>query len=186
MTDFFADLERQLVHATAERPQRLRRARARRGALLATVLLAVLACGAGLASALSGDGSDGGTARPAGLTGTTATAVAPAPTQTTLAGHPFTVAVLNGTRIPGLARGVATRLQNAKFKIGNVTNATDQTRAETEVAYAPGYNVEAGQVAGAIGLQDFTLIPIDAGSRAIAGRIPKVVVLVGSDQNTAP
>jgi hypothetical protein len=176
MTDFFADLERQLVDATAQRPQRLRRARARRGAVLATMLLAVLACGAGLASALSGGGDGGGSARPAGHRAT----------QTTAAGHPFTVAVLNGTAVPGLARGVANRLQNGRFKIGNVTNAAAHDHTQTHVEYVPGYDVEAGQVAGTIGLQDFTLTPIDAGSRVLAGDSAKVVVIVGADQDATP
>jgi hypothetical protein len=94
------------------------------------------------------------------------------------------VAVLNAGTVPGLARGVASRLQNVGFKIGNVTNAADQSRTATHVAYAPGRRREAQQVATAIGVRT-ALQPLTAGVRAVAGRDALVVVLVGSDQNAA-
>jgi hypothetical protein len=187
MTDFFDDLERQLVTATQHRPQRLRRARARHVAALATVLVAVLAGGAGLATALS-NGGDGGTGigAPAATTPSTPaerTTVAPTtPSQS----RRFTVAILNGTAVPGLARGVANRLQNANFKIGNVTNAAAQDHATTMVHYAPGRQLAAMQVAARIGVKDTVLRPISHDERAIAGTQATVVVIVGSDQNTSP
>jgi hypothetical protein len=98
----------------------------------------------------------------------------------------YTVAVLNGTAVPGLARGVSNRLQNAKFKIGNVTNAADQTRSATQVEYARGHRAEADSVAKAIDVGNDAIIPLTAGSKTIAGEGATVVVTVGSDQNTDP
>ncbi|HMJ37490.1 MAG TPA: LytR C-terminal domain-containing protein [Baekduia sp.] len=185
MTDFFDDLERQLVAATAERPRRLRRARARHGAVLATVLLALLAGGAALATALTGAGTGDDPGRPA-APATTAQTVTVDPQTGQIAPGSFTVAILNGTAVPGLARGVANRLQNAKFKIGNVTNAARQDHAATVVHYAPGRIGEASRVAAAINPGDTALRPITAADRAIAGAQASVVVIVGSDQNTSP
>jgi hypothetical protein len=98
----------------------------------------------------------------------------------------YTVAVLNGTAVPGLARGVANRLQNTKFKIGNVTNAADQSRSATLVEYAPGHLAEAQAVAKSIDVGKDAIQAVDPGSRAIAGEQASVVVIVGSDQNTSP
>jgi LytR cell envelope-related transcriptional attenuator len=98
----------------------------------------------------------------------------------------YTVAVLNGTAVPGLARGVANRLQNTKYKIGNVTNAADQTRSATQVEYAPGHRAEADSVAKAIDVGSDAIVPLTAGSKTIAGDQATVVVTVGSDQNANP
>jgi LytR cell envelope-related transcriptional attenuator len=98
----------------------------------------------------------------------------------------YTVAVLNGTAVAGLARGVAIRLQNTKFRIGNVTNAADQSRSATLVEYAPGHLAEAQAVAKAIDVGKDAIQAVDPGSRAIAGEQASVVVIVGSDQNTSP
>jgi hypothetical protein len=189
MTDFFADLERQLVDATPRRAQRLRRARVRRAAAVATVLLALVAGGSGLAVAVGG--SDGGTSaggRPA------ATPPAPTTERTVPSGFDatprrgsYTVSVLNATTVPGLARGVANRLQNARFKIGNVTNAATQDRAQTHVFYAtPSCRTAALDVARAIDVSPDAVVPATVAERAIAGDQAKVIVSVGSDQNTAP
>ncbi|HEY6761027.1 MAG TPA: LytR C-terminal domain-containing protein [Baekduia sp.] len=98
----------------------------------------------------------------------------------------YEVAVLNGTTVPGLARGVATRLQNTKFKIGTVTNAATQTRSATLVEFAPGHRAEADAVAKAIDVQSDSIQPLSAGSKTIAGDKATVVVTVGADQNTSP
>jgi hypothetical protein len=98
----------------------------------------------------------------------------------------YTVAVLNGTAVPGLARGVSNRLQNSKFKIGNVTNAADQSRSATLVEYSPGHLAEAQSVAKAIDVGKDAIQKLDPGSRAIAGEAASVVVIVGADQNTPP
>jgi hypothetical protein len=98
----------------------------------------------------------------------------------------YTVAVLNGTAVPNLARGVANRLENTKFRIGNVTNAADQSRSATLVQYAPGHLAEAQAVAKAIDVGKDAIQGVDPGSRAIAGEQASVVVIVGADQNTLP
>jgi hypothetical protein len=95
-----------------------------------------------------------------------------------------TVAVLNGTTVPGLARGVADKVQKAKFKIGNVTNALDQTRSATLVEFAPGKRREALLVARTIGVGPDAVQAVDSGTRTIAGEGAQVVVTVGADQNT--
>jgi hypothetical protein len=98
----------------------------------------------------------------------------------------YTVAVLNGTTVPGLARGVANRLQNTKFKIGNVTNAATQDRSATLVEFATGHRAEADAVAKAIEVGRDAIQPLSPGSKTIAGDQATVVVTVGSDQNTSP
>jgi len=92
------------------------------------------------------------------------------------------VAVLNGTTIPGLARGVGNKLQQDGWKLGNVTNATDQTRSATLVLYAPGHKAQALDVAKAIGLGSDVVGQVDSGNRLIAGDEAAVVVVVGADQ----
>jgi hypothetical protein len=184
MRDFFDDLERQLVAATPQRRARLRRARVRRTAAIGSVLVALLAGGAGIAVAVGGDEQDGHGA----AAGHAATTSAPPPATTTAppARGTFVVAILNGTAVPGLARGVANRLQNAKYKIGNVTNAAAQNRATTLVEYAPGHRAEADRVAQTIDVRPDAIQPLSAASKTIAGDAATVVVTVGSDQNTSP
>jgi hypothetical protein len=99
----------------------------------------------------------------------------------------YTVSVLNGTAVPGLARGVAVRLQNDGWtKIGTVTNAADQTRSQTLVEYAPNHRREALAVAKAIDVGTDAVQALSSGSRTIAGDAAAVVVTVGADQNTPP
>jgi hypothetical protein len=98
----------------------------------------------------------------------------------------YKVAVLNGTTVPGLARGVANRLQNTKFAIGNVTNAATQDRSATLVEFAPGHRAEADAVAKAIDVGRDAIQELSPGSKTIAGDQATVVVTVGSDQNTSP
>jgi hypothetical protein len=98
----------------------------------------------------------------------------------------YTIAVLNGTTTPGLARGVASRLQGAKFKTGTVTNAADQSHSATIVQFAPKHRGEALEVAKAIDVKSDAVQPLDQGARALAGTDAIVVVTVGQDQNVSP
>jgi hypothetical protein len=98
----------------------------------------------------------------------------------------YEVSVLNGTTVPGLARGVATRLQNTRFKIGTVTNAATQDRSATLVEYLPGHLAEGEAVAKAIDVGSDSIQKLTAGSKTIAGDSATVVVTVGSDQNQTP
>ena len=95
-----------------------------------------------------------------------------------------TVAVLNGTTVPGLAREVGTKLQNAGFKLGTVTNAPDQARSATIVAYEPGHINEARVVARLIHVGADAVKQIDQSTAVVAGQDAFVVVTVGADQST--
>ncbi len=195
MTDFFDDLERQLVDAAPRRRARLRRARAQRAAAVAGVLAALLAGGGGIAAAVGGGEQDGHGA-PAGRSPATTTSHAAATTRLSPpppgpAPDSYEVAVLNGTTIPGLARGVATRLAAREIRVGQVTNAPVHGRTETAVYYrTPDCIAAANQVAAALDLgadgRRFTLRPITAAQTALIGEGPVVVVVVGSDQNSRP
>jgi hypothetical protein len=94
------------------------------------------------------------------------------------------VAVLNGTTVPGLAREVGTKLQNAGFKLGTVTNAPDQARSATVVAYQPGHVNEARVVARLIHVGTDAVKQIDQSTAVVAGQGAFVVVTVGADQST--
>jgi hypothetical protein len=94
-----------------------------------------------------------------------------------------TVAVLNGTTIPGLARSAGTKLQNAGFKLGTVTNAPDQARSATVVSYQPGHINEARVVARLIHVGTDAVKPIDQSTQVVAGQDATVVVTVGADQS---
>jgi hypothetical protein len=93
-----------------------------------------------------------------------------------------TVAVLNGTTVPGLAAQVADQLEQGGFKRGQVTNAADQQRATTTVQYAPGQRRAADEAAGIVKVARSAVKPIDANTQAIAGPDADVVVTVGADR----
>jgi hypothetical protein len=85
--------------------------------------------------------------------------------------------------VPGLAREVGTKLQNAGFKLGTVTNAPDQARSATIVAYQPGHENEARVVARLIHVGSDAVKPIDQSTAVVAGQDAFVVVTVGADQS---
>jgi hypothetical protein len=93
------------------------------------------------------------------------------------------VGVLNGTTVPGLARSVADKLEARKYRIGTVTNAPDQQRSATQVAYQPGSVRMARDVARIIDVGSDAVVPIDEVTSATAGPDALVVVTVGSDQS---
>jgi hypothetical protein len=154
---------------------------------LCTIVVAILAAGGLAAAAITtsdnATSSGGPAATPTqdhGLTVPPTGAATPAP-------DAFTTAVLNATTVPGLARGVANRLANAKFKIGTITNAATQDVSTTQVYYADVACIPAAtEVAAAIGLRDFALLKATRGLRALAGNSAWVIVMVGSDQDTSP
>jgi hypothetical protein len=129
--------------------------------------------------------ADNGSAS-SGSSGSSTTKKKPAPAASAPKPGTYEVAVLNGTTVPGLARGVANRLQSNKYKIGNVTNAATQDRSQTLVEYAQGHRAEADQVAKAIDVGSDAIQPLSAGSKTIAGDTATVVVTVGADQNVSP
>jgi hypothetical protein len=97
-----------------------------------------------------------------------------------------TVSVLNGTATAQLAHRVATKLTGLGYKEGNVRTAADQTRTATVVAYLPGHQRAALEVAKSLKLGPASVQPIDQNTQAVAcdpgtACAAGVVVTVGSD-----
>jgi LytR cell envelope-related transcriptional attenuator len=86
--------------------------------------------------------------------------------------------VLNGTTVPGLAAQVGDRVQSEGFRLGNITNGSNQQRAQSVVLYAPGASRQAVLVSRRLGIAGRQ--PMDAESQALGGSA-KVVVVVGRD-----
>jgi hypothetical protein len=91
-----------------------------------------------------------------------------------------TVAVLNGTTVPGLAKQIGDRVESHGFRLGTVANAVDQEqqRAESVVLYAPRHQREARAVNRRLGIGQRE--PIDPASQELAGDAT-VVVIAGAD-----
>jgi hypothetical protein len=90
-----------------------------------------------------------------------------------------TVAVLNGTTVPGLAATLGDQVGAAGFRVGTVWNFTDNQLAESVVQYAPGHEREAAAVARKVGISQRE--PINSSTRDLAGDAT-VVVIVGADK----
>ncbi len=91
-----------------------------------------------------------------------------------------TVAVLNGTTVPGLAKQVGDKVVARGFRLGTVANTADQEqqRAESVVLFAPGHRDEARAVGKRLSITQRQ--PIDPGSQQLAGDAT-VVVIAGAD-----
>jgi hypothetical protein len=90
-----------------------------------------------------------------------------------------TVAVLNGTTVPGLAAALSDQIAAAGFKKGTINDFSDQQLAESVVQYAPGHQAEAKAVSRRVGISQ--LEPVTADSRALAGDAT-VIVIAGADK----
>jgi len=90
-----------------------------------------------------------------------------------------TVAVLNGTTVPGLAAALRDRISAAGFKKGTINDFSDQQLAESVVEYAPGRQAEAKAVSRRLGISRRE--PVTARSRALAGDAT-VIVVAGADK----
>lgn len=90
-----------------------------------------------------------------------------------------TVAVLNGTTVPGLAQQTAGIVEQAGFRPGNVANST-QASAESAVLFAGGNRPAAREVGRELDVSQVE--PIDPETQALAGDAD-VVVLVGADRS---
>jgi len=90
-----------------------------------------------------------------------------------------TVAVLNGTTVPGLAAALRDQIAAAGFKEGTINNYSDQQLAESVVQYAPGHQAEAKAVSRSVGISQRE--PVTADSRALAGDAT-VIVIAGADK----
>lgn len=91
-----------------------------------------------------------------------------------------TVAVLNGTTVPGLAKQVGDRVESHGFRLGTVANTADQEqqRSESVVLYSPGHEREAQAVNKRLGIGQRE--SIDPASQELAGDAT-VVVIAGAD-----
>lgn len=90
-----------------------------------------------------------------------------------------TVAVLNGTTVPGLAAMLSDRIAAAGFKQGAINDYPDKQLAESVVQYAPGHEAEAKAVGRRIGVNQRE--PISQSSLALAGDAA-VIVIAGADK----
>jgi hypothetical protein len=90
-----------------------------------------------------------------------------------------TVAVLNGTAVPGLAASIGDTVEAAGFKLGNIDNAPEQAANESAVLYVPGNDAAAEEVAKELDISQVG--EIDPETQAQAGNA-QVVVVVGPDQ----
>jgi LytR cell envelope-related transcriptional attenuator len=91
-----------------------------------------------------------------------------------------TVAVLNGTTVPGLAARVSDQVQDAGFEVGTVANSSDQQRAESVILFAPGHERDAAAVSRRLDISQRE--PIDAATQGLAGDAT-VVVVTGADRS---
>jgi hypothetical protein len=91
-----------------------------------------------------------------------------------------TVAVLNGTTVPNLAKQVSEQVAQHGFDVGTVANSADQAqqRAESVVLFAPGHEREATAVSRRLSINQRQ--PIDPASQELAGDAT-VVVIAGAD-----
>jgi hypothetical protein len=90
-----------------------------------------------------------------------------------------TVAVLNGTTVPGLAAALRDHITAAGFKKGMINDFPDQQLAASVVEYAPGHQAEAKAVSRTVGISRRQ--PATADSRALAGDAT-VIVIAGADK----
>jgi hypothetical protein len=90
-----------------------------------------------------------------------------------------TVAVLNGTPVPGLAAAVRDQIAAAGFKKGMINDFSDQHLAASVVQYVPGHQAEAQAIGRRFGISQRE--PVTADSRALAGDAT-VIVIAGADK----
>jgi hypothetical protein len=90
-----------------------------------------------------------------------------------------TVAVLNGTTVPGLAAMLSDQIAAAGFKKGTINDYSDKQLAESVVQYAPGHEAAAKAVSRRLGISQRE--PVTANSRALAGDAT-VIVIAGADK----
>jgi LytR cell envelope-related transcriptional attenuator len=90
-----------------------------------------------------------------------------------------TVAVLNGTTVPGLAATLRNQLAAAGFKKGTINDFPDKQLAASVVEYAPGHEAEAKAVSRTVGISN--RLPVTERSHALAGDAT-VIVIAGADK----
>jgi LytR cell envelope-related transcriptional attenuator len=92
----------------------------------------------------------------------------------------ITVAVLNGTTVPGLAATIMDQTEEAGFRAGTVANfLPNQQLAESVVQYTPGHERDAAVVSRRLQIPQREAV--NPSSQELAGDAT-VVVLVGADK----
>jgi LytR cell envelope-related transcriptional attenuator len=93
------------------------------------------------------------------------------------------LAVLNDTKITGLARAVADELTSLGYDepIVITNDTTNQSRARTTVYFEGGHRSDALGVASCLHIGSNRVVPMEAGERALADRA-QVAVFVGADR----
>lgn len=180
MTDFYAQLEHQLVDAGRRRAGQgsLRRAATGRARLVAAAGAAVLVLAAG-GALVSGLRSGSGTTVPdRGAAPQPAPPAVPAP----LGPQPLRgvgVAVFNGTFTSGLGRTVADLLETRGATILTISSASDQSATETIVSYTDGNEAPARRVAAVLGVDG--VVPYK-GTPPLPFHGDPVIVVAGRDR----
>jgi hypothetical protein len=91
-----------------------------------------------------------------------------------------TVAVLNGTTVPGLAATLSDEAEEAGFQEGTIADYTpNQQLAESVVQYIPGHERQAAAVGRRLGITQREAA--NPSSQELAGDAP-VIVIVGADK----
>jgi hypothetical protein len=164
----FARLEAHRLDAHAHRNRRaLPRPAGRHVLAFAAAAAAVVAI---LVAGLSG-GSSTHSGQPAAQPGDSVPPVVPART---------TVAILNATRKPGVARDTAMVLERHGWRIGTVTNAPGPPLDRSCVDFTPGHSQAASIIAKQLGIQ--TIVPPNPDYLAAAGPGTDVIVVLSSDR----
>jgi hypothetical protein len=148
---------------------------------IALIVAGVLVLGAGIAYGITQIGGSSSSsdqpASPAAAGGSSSGKKKAAPVDPSK----VTVAVLNGTRIAGLAAQVGDRVQSNGFQLGNVATATEAQRAESVVEFKPGANRAARLVARKLHITQIEPLESSDKDQGLAGDAT-VLVIVGSDQ----
>jgi LytR cell envelope-related transcriptional attenuator len=90
-----------------------------------------------------------------------------------------TVAVLNGTTVPGLAAKLRDQVAAAGFKKGAISDFPYKQLAQSVVEYAPGHQADANAVGRRLGIS--ARLPVTERSRSLAGAAT-VIVIAGADK----
>jgi hypothetical protein len=94
----------------------------------------------------------------------------------------FTVSVLNGPTVTGLARSASNRVTQRGYKGGLVTTDTgNQARRATQVFYDTGDRAAALDVARILGVGSRAVAQMDQNAKALAGGA-QVAVFIGADK----
>lgn len=144
------------------------------GRAIAAIVAGIVVAGGAVgfvATQSSGGGSSSGGGG-GGATASTAAARQPTPSQ-------ITVAVENGTSVPGLGARVGQRVKAGGFQLGPVGNDAGAGQGGSVVMFTSGQASSARVVANSLGVA--RTAPADPRAQAQAGSAP-VIVIAGSDQ----